>query len=135
MKDSRINILFLITFSTVFDNFIDMNWFYWLKYIATVLDQELLDYRTTNNPRYSDKDIFFAISCNIQGTFLQHESNYSSFFWGGGGGLPALRLKASTPRTDSIIHVGFSTSCFEKLYCANKGFVFPRDKKQNCSEI
>ena len=44
MKDSRINILFLITFSTFFGNFNDINWFYWLQYIATLLDQELLDY-------------------------------------------------------------------------------------------
>ena len=44
MKDSRINILFLITFSTFFGNFNDINWLYWLQYIATVLDQELLDY-------------------------------------------------------------------------------------------
>ena len=59
------------------------------------------------------------------------------FFFGGGGGvgLRGLRLKASTPRTDSVIHVGFSTSCLEKLYCISKGFVFLRYKKQNCSEI
>ena len=44
MKDSRINILFSITFSTFFGNFNDINWLYWLQYIVTVLNQELLDY-------------------------------------------------------------------------------------------
>ena len=51
---------------TFFDNFIDLYWFYWLQYIATVLDQELLDYLQQIIQGIPITIHFsVAISCNI----------------------------------------------------------------------
>ena len=100
IKDSLVIFLFLITFSTFFGNFNDINWFYWLQYIAIVQWSRTARLLTTNNPRYFDNDTFSALSVvTFNGLFSITESYLFLRGWGGGVRLPALWLKASTPLT------------------------------------
>ena len=103
IKDSLVIFLFLITFSTFFGNFNDINWFYWLQYIAIVQWSRTARLLTTNNPRYFDNDTFSALSVvTFNGLFCNMSSITEIYlFLRGGGGvrLPARWLKASTPLT------------------------------------
>ena len=100
IKDSLVIFLFLITFSTFFGNFNDINWFYWLQYIAIVQWSRTARLLTTNNPRYFDNDTFSALSVVTYNGLFSITEIYL-FLRGGGAGvrLPALWLKASTPLT------------------------------------
>ena len=99
MKDSRINILFLITFSTFFGNFNDINWFYWLQYIATLLDQELLDYLQQIIQGIPITILFMPSLVTFNGLFCNMSLVIYHF------GLPALWLKASTPLTYFFLYI------------------------------